>query len=151
MASKGTKLAKRASDVMTQTTFFAIVLFIQHPSLAWPLRDINNHGQRPLRDLTYSDQYQYLGNCAPTPPVTYYNMFGLGKGMCAVAQILILIHIFYLRDLTYSTLKFMRSTCGKSRMVDNLEDFFQGKSRCSYNTCETKSSLTFPVFPSKHA
>ena len=46
-----------------------------------------------------SDQYQYLGNYAPTPLLpnsntnllNYYNMLGQGRGGCAVAQILILI------------------------------------------------------------
>ena len=36
-------------------------------------------------------------------------------------------------------------------MVDDFEDFFKGKSRCSYNTRETKPSPTFPVFPSRLA
>ena len=36
-------------------------------------------------------------------------------------------------------------------MVDDFEDFFKGKSRCFWNTCETKTSTTFPAFPSKLA
>ena len=53
-----------------------------------------------LEDL---DQYQYLGNCPPTPPLTQQqsidNMLGLmlgqGRGRWVVAQILILIRRFY--------------------------------------------------------
>ena len=36
-------------------------------------------------------------------------------------------------------------------MVDDFENFFKGKTWCSYNTCETKTSPTFCEFPSKHA
>ena len=46
-----------------------------------------------------TDQYQYLGNCPPTPPLTQQQsidsklglMLGLGRGRWAVARILILI------------------------------------------------------------
>ena len=49
--------------------------------------------------LALTDQYQYLGNCLPTPPLTQQQsidnklrlMLGLGRGRWAVAQILILI------------------------------------------------------------
>ena len=36
-------------------------------------------------------------------------------------------------------------------MVDDFEDFFKDKSRCSLNTYETRISPTFPVFRSEHA
>ena len=49
-----------------------------------------------------TDQYQYLGNCPPTPPLTQQQsidnksglMFGWGRGRWAVTQILILIHFY---------------------------------------------------------
>ena len=59
-----------------------------------------------IRKVIYSnpsavnfDQYQYLSNCPPTPPLTKQQsidnklrlMLGLGRGRWAVAQILILI------------------------------------------------------------
>ena len=37
-------------------------------------------------------------------------------------------------------------------MLENFRaNVVNGKSRCSLNTCETKTSPTFPVFPSEHA
>ena len=60
-------------------------------SLRWPIH-VNN-----LIDKTklFWDQYQYLGNCPPTPPLTQQQStdYKLG-GRWAVAQILILIHYF---------------------------------------------------------
>ena len=49
--------------------------------------------------INFWDQYQYLGNCPPTPPLTLQQsiddklrlMLGQGRGRWAVAQILILI------------------------------------------------------------
>ena len=49
--------------------------------------------------LEMLDQYQYLGNCPPTPPLIQQQsidnklrlMLGLGRGRWAVSQILILI------------------------------------------------------------
>ena len=46
---------------------------------------------------------------------------------------------------------FRQDSDKQTGMVDDFEDFFKGKSRCSWNTCETKTSTTFPEFPSEHA
>ena len=51
--------------------------------------------------VKFLDQYQYLGNCPPTPPLTQQQsidnklrlMLGWGRGRWAVAQILILIQV----------------------------------------------------------
>ena len=42
--------------------------------------------------ILFSDQYQYLGNCPPTPPLSQQQV---GEGRWAVAQILILIFISF--------------------------------------------------------
>ena len=55
--------------------------------------------------IDFRDQYQYLGNCPPTPPLTQQQsidnnlrlMLGQGRGRWAVAQILILIRFLFAR------------------------------------------------------
>ena len=52
-----------------------------------------------MEDVVRMDQYQYLGNCSPTPPLTQQQsidnksrlMLSQRRGRWAVAQILILI------------------------------------------------------------
>ena len=52
-----------------------------------------------MEDIVRMDQYQYLGNCSPTPPLTQQQsidnksrlMLSQRRGRWAVAQILILI------------------------------------------------------------
>ena len=67
----------------------------------------------PLFNLNrqdHLDQYQYLGNCPPTPPLTQEQsiddklrlMLSQGRGRWAVAQILILIQSFFKSLLSVS-------------------------------------------------
>ena len=51
----------------------------------------------------------------------------------------------------YSISKRASDSDKQTGMVDDFEDFLQGKSRCSQNTCETKPSPTLSVFPSELA
>ena len=59
-----------------------------------------------LQSLLDWDQYQYLGNCLPTPPLTQQQSIdkklglGQGRGRRAVAQILILILRLHKRKLS---------------------------------------------------
>ena len=61
------------------------------------LSTTNNRQRQDAVNLL--DQYQYLSNCAPTPPLTQQSsidnklrlMLGQGRGKCVVAHILILI------------------------------------------------------------
>ena len=89
--------------------------------------------------MKYSDQYQYLGNCPPTPPLTQQQsidnkfrlMLGQGRGRWAVAQILILIQIL----LTLPYIMYHFST-------ENLDL----NSSVSLNSCITNSFFLLPFY-----
>ena len=75
---------------------------------------ISNDGRWDAKDKT--DQYQYLGNCPPTPPLTQRRsiddklglMLGEGRGRWAVAQILISIRLLLLPTGNTTLLKIIR-------------------------------------------
>ena len=89
--------------------------------------------------MKYSDQYQYLGNCPPTPPLTQQQsidiklglMLGQGRGRWAVARILILIQI--LLTLPYIMYHFN---------TENLDL----NSSVSLNSCITNSFFLLPFY-----
>ena len=86
--------------------------FCRKPSSNYKRKTLTNLFCSTIRE-TKLDQYQYLGNCPPTPPLTQQQsidnklrlMLGQGRGRWAVAQILILIHkVFIFTSLSFWSL-----------------------------------------------
>ena len=99
--------------------------------------------------ITLSDQYQYLDNCPPNPPLTQQQsidnklrlMLGWGRGKWAVAQILIMIHVTnaVLLRLFFQNLKLLgKTTHSKRNRVLNKQAPMKKNSSITYPQTKNK-------------
>ena len=122
-------------------------------------------------NINVLDQYQYLGNCPPTPPLTQQQsidnkfrlMLGQGRGRQAVAQILILIQYSYIFSLWLGNLVhllFHRGSLSLYETCSGTEQCgaFIGSKKASWHStnryrvkeiCETLTTMLFALMTQK--
>ena len=99
--------------------------------------------------ITLSDQYQFLDNFSPNPPLTQQQsidnklrlMLGWGRGKWAVAQILIMIHVTnaVLLRLFFQNLKLLgKTTHSKRNRVLNKQAPMKKNSSITYAQTKNK-------------